>query len=757
MTTTLALHRMSGVFRIGTMSIHDAPKMIAMEPVWVPHDLVDGKPVKVIEEARKGRAPMEGPNGEPADHGKWRLKFPIEYGGAVWMGETISASALDTASDCIPKWGWDRCDNIERPDNRKADLGQGRHTELEDWSQRGVAPKTEGMSKVLAHFPMPGRAESETYFGLWWNTGEGVGVVFAGYLDARESIVDPRTGLLREPEWEPEWVADQDGIVGTTLVQMPRPLNSVVRDLKTTGSYRYKKTPAQLRANIQAALYGLGEMLRIERAVLRGGGTLLEARNASDGVILKWTYALLKELKPSADANSPDACKITRVETVTDNPNVEADQENIGGAGVLLTREEALATVATYVPLAVRLIKLIETKKKTQELLALDVEQGGIRKNADACQMYGGCGWKKNGVCEPPASGGFKAWLKAEKVKKLVAAGMTESDAREKVGVASGPEALVQIESATSGTTRTQHTHNTSATGQKKMGLAARFGNKATAGNETKTPETKAPEKAQPPVATSAPKAPATGGLGARFAKPTGGPVATTGATTTAAVSKVDQKAVVDGASSTQKSTDVKPTSVAVAEGGPTLLQRLQQVAAATSGGASAGASAGAIESAVANAPVVAVGINPPDAAKEWTPEEQAAEAARLAGIGADKADKAAKKAETSAQAAAVARAPSPGALAEANGTNGTNGTKAKKGAKKAAAEAVDQMATNAEAGAQVVSNAAAVMSSTTMSGVRGAVITLDTITMSLMQSGERAAAAITMDASAKLAALQPA
>src|SRR3989304_126769 len=209
--------------------------MVALDTVWIPNP---GGKISL----QRGRD-HSGPNGEPPGSGKWKLRLP---NGQIYTGPTISASALETASECLHKWALSRLDNYERPTNRNAEMGGERHEELERWLRCGVRPTTDGMAKVISHFPMPGQCESEGYFGFRVSWRETV-VVFAGYIDARQSIAGRKFNV-------------------ETLEETPS--NSTILDLKTTGDFRWKKTPVMLRANLQAALHALGEMLRVEKAWL---------------------------------------------------------------------------------------------------------------------------------------------------------------------------------------------------------------------------------------------------------------------------------------------------------------------------------------------------------------------------------------------------------------------------------------------------------------------------------------------------------
>ncbi len=376
-----------------------------------------------------------------------------------------------------------------------------------------------------------------------------------------------------------------------------RPLNSTIRDLKTTGDFRYKKTPAQLKANLQACVYGLGEMLRIDaardsliaeiqknnRARGRGKEHNGNYQPDCDVVILRWTYGQIKE--PGV---------ITRVETVCEDFRTGSTSDAKKARGVLLTREEALVTVEQYLPLAERMMEAIRTKKKAADL----------PKNYEACAGYGGCAWKKPEIsaCSPPMGSGFLAKMKQNRLRDGV-----ELKAG-KLGKRFGAqlEAVRVAESEAPGTGLVRITSKTTASpsktpersGEKKMGLGARFAKKMGTDGEG-TVATK------PAAVKTAPK-PA-----AKVEEPS--------------KPKVDVKATSDGMAA-------GPKAGAPAGGGERLIDRLKKLKPGSEAAlekAAAGAQVQAVGESVGK---LAVGINPPDVAKEWTQEEQAAESARISG-----------------------------------------------------------------------------------------------------------------------------
>jgi hypothetical protein len=307
-----------------------------------------------------------------------------------------------------------------------------------------------------------------------------------------------------------------------------------IYDLKTTSDFRYVKSESQLKVDIQAAIYCLHDMLRSKTLVARAC----------------WVYALVPKPENMEEATST-AFEIKRSKTVD----------------VILTFDECVATLRAYVSLAEAMAEAIESKKKAKD----------VEKNSDSCADYGGCPWKKNGLCEVPVGGGFFALMKSEKDR-----GSAAASRREERG-----EQLVTI--------------NT----ERKMGLGARFAT-------TTTPAAPAP----PTAATSAVarpevEAPAAGGLGGRFAPKAAAPAPGLGAQApnTAAIARV---------------ADVGTN------GGPagSLMDRLRGIGA---GSAAVAAVANGTQHDVSPAAPRAVGINPPDAAAEWSLDEQVRQAALIA------------------------------------------------------------------------------------------------------------------------------
>jgi hypothetical protein len=425
---------------------------------------------------------------------------------------------VGTAEECLHKWGLSRLDNLESPQTESQALGDARHKELERWLCYGKAPPTPGMMKVMEHFPEPGACDSEVYCGFLVRGPSGVEIVFGGWVDTRVSRLDYEC------------------------------VNSTVYDLKTLKDMRWRKTPAQLLADFQAALYAVAEIAGIEAAALHNF--------SCDGIVLKWVYAQLR-------ANG----EVVRAEPL----------DEVGGSGVFMSREAAFAVVERHLPLAEQMLSLIA------EADSLGAAEGKALKltpkNYDGCAAYGGCTWKKLELCAVPAGGGFMSRFRQEQIK---------------AGVEVESQVLGQIETRNrngngngNSNSRASETTRRSVMGD----LGSRFGNKinnGSSGNGTS--------------AGAAPKTVSAPAVGVPVAAPAEVP-----------------RAKVNGSASGAPTGAPEP-----AKGKGTLQARLQAIA-------NPGA-AQAVAQAVAAAPARSVGINPPDAAPEWTPEQQAAESVRISG-----------------------------------------------------------------------------------------------------------------------------
>ena len=139
-----------------------------------------------------------------------------------------SASQAETYALCARKWGWRYLDGIRSPPGPAQALGDRVHKVLEAWLRDGTAPdpltKEGAIATAGLHLlPAPRTVRVEGEFGL-------------------------EMGATR-------WIGYKDfqSLTGT------RPL---VGDHKTTGDFRWMKTPEELRTNYQAALYAADAMHR---------------------------------------------------------------------------------------------------------------------------------------------------------------------------------------------------------------------------------------------------------------------------------------------------------------------------------------------------------------------------------------------------------------------------------------------------------------------------------------------------------------
>ena len=294
--------------------------------------------------------------------GKSRLYFPGT--DDAYFGPTLSPSAVGTAEDCLHKWALSRLDNVERVPNYQAERGTTVHNQLEAWLRHGTEPITRGMSKVLAHFPAPGACEAEGEFGFIFGRPDNE-YIHKGRFDVR--------------------------MVG------------VIQDLKTTGDLRWKKTEAQLRADLQANVYALAEMLR----------------SNVDTVTCKWVYAQVPT-PVKLDA----AGEIDHEASLREAHNPDFEIKRVEATEATLTRTEVMRTLALYVPIAERMMEAINGNKKAADL----------PKNSSSCEAYGGCPFKKSGACEVPPGGGLLAILKQEKERDASKTASTSTEKKMGLG-----------------------------------------------------------------------------------------------------------------------------------------------------------------------------------------------------------------------------------------------------------------------------------------------------------------------------------
>ncbi len=758
--------------------------MRALEVVWVP-----GAPkVKLKKDGtpKAVRGSAVGPNGEGPDKGRWQLRLPAKEhpsviytwdhlgkAGGLYEGPALSPSGMETASECMHKFGLGRIDDVDEPPKPAAERGKALHGELQGWLQDATAPPSKGMAKVIEHFPMPGQTRSETYFGYIFGR-PGHEVVIAGYMDAREQpayaaqlTMPGVTEMVQGADGE--WAVPSD----TALVRTSGPLNPVIRDLKTTGDWRWKKTPAKLRANLQGAVYALDGMLRASTP-----------GNECRGAVLFWVYA---------HVNAKG--EVQRVETVTDGDDAGVDIKDGStknpqkARGVFLTKDEAVVTIARYVLRygeamieAIRksqsdvLDDRIEDRDEDGKMVFRRFGAQDLPKNVESCGLYGGCGFKKNGSCTPPSGGGFLAQMRQKRLRAGVG-----TEPRSETGLVVGGGGVRGALAQRGVPANQKHeTRRTQEVGSKRMGLKDRYATNG--GTTTAKPAASTPAK---PAAAAKPAGPPVsittevrGGLKGRYGTPgavAAKPAVTAGAPKPAAkpqtgtvsagpasapktrgpsaeeqakagaetVAKINAQATEDGQSATGA------PSGAPAEQN-TVLERLKVMA-----NKGAPAAVAAIVKAVADAPVqkvgvavgaLSVGINPPDVAREWTTEELAAEAARLAGEKAPKAAKVDKAAEPPALVAATDGAPAAGAAAPKRAGRPAKPKPAAITPPSGAIETADETLRSIKATDSMVSAAAGLLSGgkvdLTLSGVVGA---LDAIAVWLTRGGHRSEAAQAM------------
>lgn len=161
----------------------------------------------------------------------------------------LSASQVQTFSECQRKWSWRYVAGVEDEPSPAAELGRTVHAELQKYLEGGEINFTTEIGYIAAsgieHLPKPGtpgiRTEAEFHF-------EGPsGHSYLGYKD----------------------------------LEMP----GVVYDHKTTSNLRWQKTPEDLKKDIQATLYAVDYF-----------------RNHPDElqVELRWVYYQTKDTRKSA-------------------------------------------------------------------------------------------------------------------------------------------------------------------------------------------------------------------------------------------------------------------------------------------------------------------------------------------------------------------------------------------------------------------------------------------------------------------------
>jgi PD-(D/E)XK nuclease superfamily len=174
----------------------------------------------------------------------------------------LSASQIQTFSDCQRKWAWRVIEGIEAPSSPSADLGKSVHAELEKYLAGGEIDFTSEVGYIAAsgleHLPKP---------GTWVANG-----------DIQRWV--PTPGLLIEQEFHFEGPSGHT-YLGYKDLEAP----GVIYDHKTTGDLKWQKTAEDLSKDIQATLYATDYF-----------------RNHPDepDVELRWVYYQTKNTKKSA-------------------------------------------------------------------------------------------------------------------------------------------------------------------------------------------------------------------------------------------------------------------------------------------------------------------------------------------------------------------------------------------------------------------------------------------------------------------------
>lgn len=175
----------------------------------------------------------------------------------------VSPSQLDTFLSCQRKWAFEKIDGIRGPQNHSAAAGDRAHKVLEDWLQFGKPTY-----------------EATTFKVMNWKKREEVSYDIA-------SIVTPAVPFLPAPGPHNKVEGsfsfdlfrgrlDLEGIGEVQGHHIP-----IVYDHKTTGDFKWAKTPETLSTDPQAMLYA-------KKA--------LTENPDAPGVILQWTY--MKTTRP---------------------------------------------------------------------------------------------------------------------------------------------------------------------------------------------------------------------------------------------------------------------------------------------------------------------------------------------------------------------------------------------------------------------------------------------------------------------------
>lgn len=160
-----------------------------------------------------------------------------------YEGKLVSPTEIDTFKLCKRKWAWRWIEKDYGTANKFAQLGIDVHQELEDWIRHQKAVQSDILIPSLKHFPMPGE-----------------GVVAERMCGLKVEIGDEEYGF--------------QGKIDVSLLNKTQPQNF---DLKTTGDFKWAKTPEDLLYDTQRVFYGIFALAECSEA---------------DSVLSRWVYAL---------------------------------------------------------------------------------------------------------------------------------------------------------------------------------------------------------------------------------------------------------------------------------------------------------------------------------------------------------------------------------------------------------------------------------------------------------------------------------
>lgn len=236
----------------------------------------------------------------------------LENGPSVVAGSLIwtSASGITVADPhsfggCTRRWWYEKVDGKEAPETEAMRGGTALHAEVEAYLRHGTPLSTPLALAGRPFIPHPGDnllIEKPIHF----KTRDGISIY--GHVDLynfRQQYIDPEGVLQQDPPWSFE-----------------------VKDWKTTASFEYAKTPAQLAENVQLNLYAearFRESPDLEHARLthvyfrtdkkkRPESKLVTIRRSREEIASRWEYA------ESVTRVMRDVSRETNVERVPANP-----------------------------------------------------------------------------------------------------------------------------------------------------------------------------------------------------------------------------------------------------------------------------------------------------------------------------------------------------------------------------------------------------------------------------------------------------